>query len=89
MYFAPPVRGVLRTAQDGVFRLRAGRGLFRRTAAGSAAASEMPALNCAFSLFTRKREKASKREESAGGFLQAAPVTPPKFGGLVRFDYPW
>jgi hypothetical protein len=49
----------------------------------------MPALNYAFSLFTRKREKASKREESAGGFLQDAPLTPPKIGSLVRFDYPW
>jgi hypothetical protein len=37
-------------------------GLFRATSAGSAAASEMPALRIAFSLFTRKREKATKRE---------------------------
>jgi hypothetical protein len=49
----------------------------------------MPALRYAFSLFTRKREKASKREESARGFLQAAPLTPPKLVGLVRFGYPW
>jgi hypothetical protein len=40
----------------------AGRGFYRHTVAGSAAASEMPALNYAFSLFTRKREKAAKRE---------------------------
>jgi hypothetical protein len=32
-----------------------------------------------------KREKATKREESTRGFLQAAPLTPPKFGGLVRW----
>jgi hypothetical protein len=52
----------MRTAQD-VARRGRGRG-FAAHGAGSAAASEMPALRYAFSLFTRKREKATKREES-------------------------
>jgi hypothetical protein len=58
-----PGRGFYRHGRGRGFAAHgAGRGLFRRTAAGSAAASEMPALRYAFSLFTRKREKAAKRE---------------------------
>jgi hypothetical protein len=41
-----------------------------------------------FFSFSGKREKASKRERSTRGFLQAAPLTPPKLGGALRFDYP-
>jgi hypothetical protein len=51
----------------------AGRELFRRTAAGSAAASEMPALNYAFLLFLEKEEKLQKKKEAQGAFYKPPP----------------
>jgi hypothetical protein len=51
-----------------------GAGLFRRTAAGSAAAPRGCLRSDTLSLsFMGKREKAAKREESTRDFLQAVP----------------
>jgi hypothetical protein len=49
------------------------RGLYRRTAAGSAAASEIPALRYAFLLFLEKEKKLQKEKEAQGAFYKPPP----------------
>jgi hypothetical protein len=41
--------------------------------AGSAAASEMPALNYAFSLFLEKEKKLQKEKKAQGAFYKTPP----------------
>jgi hypothetical protein len=50
-----------------------GAGLYRHTVAGSAAASEMPALRYAFLLFLEKEEKLQKKKEAQGAFYKPPP----------------
>jgi hypothetical protein len=92
----PPRAGTM------AYRPRGGTRAIPRNGAGSAAAPRGCLRSTTLFLFslpegfrhyvppcTGKREKATKREESTRGFLLAAPLTPPKFAGLVRFGYPW